>query len=179
MQKTILFICCVTAVVVYTLTLAVARELAGCWDVVVSAYHTGVRGYVFAAFLGASSFLISLLTFLVINIKEKMFDSSDYLKLYVMHMNLSEGDSIPKKDLYKPLRLITSMLVIAIFLCIVSSVTQLTLGFSDSKVVLLIPTFIPFLAVSFLTSSLFQIYSLIKQWLSADDSFIVVSQEHL
>jgi len=179
MQKTILVMCCLAAIAVYISTILVASRLSGCLDVVIATYQSSIKGYVFAAFLGASSFLISLLTFLVINIKEKMFDSPDYLKLYVLHMNLKEGDYISKKELYQPLRFISVMLVCAIFLSIVSSVSQLTLGFSSNKLVLIIPTLAPFLAVSFLISALLQIHSLIRQWLSAGDDVITVSKEHL
>ena len=72
MQKTILATCCLAAIVIYSITVFVAYKLNGCLDAVILTYQTSIKGYVFAAFLGASSFLISLLTFLVINIKEKM-----------------------------------------------------------------------------------------------------------
>ncbi|RDL18477.1 hypothetical protein D884_03298 [Pseudomonas sp. URMO17WK12:I10] len=179
MQKTIFATCCVAAIMAYATALLLAYKLSGCLDTVILTYQTSIKGFVFAAFLGASSFLISLLTFLVINIKEKMFDSPEYLKLYVLHMNLKEGDYISKKDLYQPLRFISVMLVSAIFLSIISSLSQLTLGFSNNKFVLIIPTFTPFLAISFLISALFQIHSLIKQWLSSEDDVIKVSKDHM
>lgn len=175
----IILICCVSALLCYGVSISVALALAGCWDVVINAYQTGIRGYMFAAFLGASSFLISLLTFLVTNIKEKMFDSADYLRVYVLHHNLKKGDYISKRDLYSPLRLISVLLVCAIFTSILCSVSQLTLGFSSSKYVLFIPTFAPFLAVSFLVSALFQIHSLIRQWLDSGSDVITVGEEHL
>jgi hypothetical protein len=179
MQKIILAICVLAAIAAYCATVFIAYKLNGCLDSVIFIYQASIKGYVFAAFLGASSFLISLLTFLVINIKEKMFDSPDYLKLYVLHMNLKEGDYISKKELYRPLRFISVMLVFSIFLSIISSISQLTLGFSSNKFLLIIPTLTPFLAVSFLISALFQIHSLIRQWLSSGDDVITVSKEHL
>lgn len=179
MEKKVLIICCLAAMLVYAFTILVAFKLTGCLDVVIASYQSSIRGYMFAAFLGASSFLISLLTFLVTNIKEKMFDSPDYLRLYVLHHNLKEGDFISKKSLYSPLRFISLLLVCAIFLSIISSVSQLTLGFSNNKFVLLIPTLTPFFAVSFLISALYQIHSLIRQWLNSGSDVIVVSEDHL
>lgn len=179
MEKKILIICCSGAILIYAFTIFVAFKLTGCFDIVITSYQNSIRGYMFAAFLGASSFLISLLTFLVINIKEKMFDSVDYLRLYVLHHNLKEGDYISKKDLYSPLRFISMLLVFAIFLSIISSVSQLTLGFSSNLFVLLVPTLTPFLAVSFLISALYQIHSLIRQWLNSGSDVITVGEEHL
>ena len=179
MEKKIFIVCCLAAVLTYAVTISVAIKLAGCLDVVVASYQNSIRGYMFAAFLGASSFLISLLTFLVININEKMFDSADYLRLYVLHHNLKEGDYISKRNLYSPLRFISMLLVCAIFLSIITSVSQLTLGFSSNKFVLLVPTLTPFLAVSFLISALYQIHSLIRQWLNSGNDVITVSEEHL
>ncbi|MGE6387397.1 hypothetical protein ACQKEN_17235 [Pseudomonas sp. NPDC078416] len=175
----IILICCAAALIGYGISISVAFTLAGCWDMLINAYQTSIRGYMFAAFLGASSFLISLLTFLVTNIKEKMFDSADYLRVYVSHNKLKKGDYISKRKLYSPLRLIGMLLVCAIFTSILCSVSQLTLGFSSNKYILFIPTFTPFLAVSFLISALSQIHSLIRQWLDSGSDVIKVSEEHL
>jgi len=108
-----------------------------------------------------------------------MFDSPDYIRLYVSHMNLKAGDYISKRELYRPLSLISTMLVTAIFLSIISSVSQFTLGFSNVWYVLIVPTITPFLAVSFLVSALFQIYSLIRQWLNPGEDAITVTEDHV
>ncbi len=163
----------------YATTMGVVCYANDGFDAAVLVYQNNIRGYMFAAFLGASSFLISLLTFLVINIKEKMFDSVDYLRIYVSHKGLKEGDSILKKDLYSPLRSIGMLLVIAIFLSIISSVSQFTLGFSNKKLVLIVPTLAPFMAISFLIFALGQINSLIRHWLGSGTDTIKVSKDLL
>lgn len=132
-------------------------------------YTASMRGYFFSAFLGISSFLLSLLTFVVINLKEKMFDSDDYRNMYIKHMKLTSGDEIVKRELYKPLVIITTMLVFSIVFSIATSILQFTLGLSGCVWVLIIPTFIPFLAISFMVLSLYQMTQLIYQWLRSED----------
>lgn len=132
-------------------------------------YGTSMRGYFFSAFLGISSFLLSLLTFVVINLKEKMFDSDDYKKIFIEHMRLNVGDEIKKCDLYKPLVIITTMLVFSIVCSIATSILQFTLGLSTCMWVLIIPTLVPFIAISFMLLSLYQMTQLIYQWLRSEE----------
>lgn len=179
MERKITTLCCLAAILLWAITLYTSYKITGCLDLVISTYQNNIKGYVFAAFLGASSFLISLLTFLVTNIKEKMFDSPDYLKIYAIHNKLKTGDYIYKKELYRPLRLISQLLVCAIFFSIITSISQLTLGFSTNEFILIIPTLAPFIAISFLISALTQIYSLIKQWLNPDSEVIEVNDQHV
>ncbi|MEA9392715.1 hypothetical protein SJI19_19605 [Acerihabitans sp. TG2] len=143
-------------------------------DNLIDAYQKYMRGYVFSAYLGISSFLLSLLTFVVINLKEKMFDSADYKNIYIKFNKLNLGDDISKKELYKPLVVITTALVISIICCIVSSILQFTLGFSNNKYILIIPTLMPFIATSFMLISLYQMTQLIYQWLRAEGVIKVV-----
>lgn len=132
-------------------------------------YRVSMRGYFFSAFLGISSFLLSLLTFVVINLKEKMFDSDDYRNMYIKHMELKMGDEIVKRNLYKPLIIITTMLVFSIVFSIVTSILQFTLGLSECVWILIIPTFVPFMAISFMILSLYQMTQLIYQWLRSEE----------
>lgn len=134
----------------------------------IDAYQKYMRGYLFSAFLGISSFLLSLLTFVVINLKEKMFDSDDYKKIYIKFNNLTAGDDIIKKKLYEPLVVITTALVISIVCCLFSSVLQFTLGFSANKYILIVPTIMPFIATSFMLLALYQMTQLIYQWLKSE-----------
>jgi len=136
----------------------------------IDAYQKNMRGYLFSAFLGISSFLLSLLTFVVINLKEKMFDSDDYLKIYAERKDISSGDDIIKAELYAPLVTITTVLVISILCSIASAIFQFTLGFSANKYVLIFPTIMPFVASSFMILSLYQMTQLIYQWLRSKES---------
>lgn len=156
-------------VVVYIACVFLSIKINGCLAVVVKSYHDYMRGYFFSAFLGISSFLLSLLTFVVINLKEKMFDSDDYKAMYRDFNGMGEKDDIVKKEIYKPLVVITTMLVISIASCIITALSQFTLGLSDNPWVLVIPTSAPFFAIAFMSLSLMQMTQLIYQWLCSED----------
>ncbi|MGP1242120.1 hypothetical protein [Serratia sp. CY37869] len=158
----------VIGVVFYILAVYAGVKIKGDVYSFITVYHDNMRGYLFSAFLGISSFLLSLLTFVVINLKEKMFDSEDYLNIYAKHSSIFSGEQIRKGDLYKPLVVITGALVMAIFSCIVTALLQFTLGFSNNKWILILPTIFPFFALSYMCISLFQMTQLIFQWLRAD-----------
>ncbi|MRT40097.1 hypothetical protein GJV09_01995 [Enterobacteriaceae bacterium RIT702] len=134
-----------------------------------NAYKISMRGYFFSAFLGISSFLLSLLTFVVINLKEKMFDSDDYKNIFKKHKGLESDSDIIKKQLYEPLVVITTLLVFSISCSIGTALLQFTLGLSNCLWILIIPTAFPFIAISFMALSLFQMTQLIYQWLKSEE----------
>jgi len=164
-----LFVGLILGVLFYSASLYAGIKITGSALELSKVYTASMRGYFFSAFLGISSFLLSLLTFVVINLKEKMFDSDDYRNMYIKHMGLVAGDEIVKRELYKPLVIITTMLVFSIVFSIATSILQFTLGLSDCVWILIIPTFIPFLAISFMVLSLYQMTQLIYQWLRSED----------
>lgn len=155
--------------IAYSASVYAGVKLNGSINGLIQAYHNSMRGYFFSAFLGISSFLLSLLTFVVINLKEKMFDSEDYKRMYAKFNGISDDSTIVKRDLYKPLVVITTLLVFSIVCCLATSLLQFTLGFSNCKWVLVAPTIIPFIAISFMSLSLYQMTQLIYQWLRSED----------
>ncbi|EFH3931058.1 TPA: hypothetical protein PW931_004823 [Escherichia coli] len=164
-----LFIGGVIAILAYFLFAYAGIKISGSLDCLISNYKTYMRGYVFSSFLGISSFLLSLLTFVVINLKEKMFDSEDYLDIYRKGEELSENDPIKKSDLYKPLLNITYLLVLSIAFCLLTCLLQFSLGFSVSKKWLIAPTIMPFFALSFMSLSLTAMTQLVCQWLKSEE----------
>lgn len=168
MIKINIFIGVLLSAILYAAAIFIGLKINCGVEALVHAYQAYMRGYIFSAFLGVSSFLLSLLTFVVINLKEKMFDSKDYLGLYRSFNNMNEDDPLTKKGVYKPLRIITVVLVLAISCCIITSVLQFTLGFSSNKYVLIAPTFFPFLSISFMSLALYQMTQLIYQWLKSE-----------
>lgn len=159
----------ILGIVAYVISVYVGAKLVGSYLELSDIYRSNMRGYFFSAFLGISSFLLSLLTFVVINLKEKMFDSDDYKKIYARHKKMNAGDEIKKNDLYKPLVVITTMLVFSIACSISTSLLQFTLGLSSNCWILIIPTLTPFIAISFMVLSLYQMAQLIFQWLRSED----------
>ncbi|MBJ9157025.1 hypothetical protein I5467_04135 [Citrobacter sp. FDAARGOS_156] len=164
-----LVIGCIIGFIAYGVFVYAGIKISGCLDILIGNYKTYMRGYVFSSFLGISSFLLSLLTFVVINLKEKMFDSEDYLTIYRKGENLSDDADVKKSDLYKPLLNITYLLVLSIAFCLLTCLSQFSLGFSGSKKWLIIPTLMPFLALSFMSLSLTAMTQLVCQWLKSEE----------
>ncbi|GCG50330.1 hypothetical protein RCV08_17700 [Escherichia coli] len=159
----------ILGILAYIASVYIGGRIVGSYSGLSDLYRSSMRGYFFSAFLGISSFLLSLLTFVVINLKEKMFDSEDYKKIYIKHNQLNAGGEIKKYDLYKPLAVITTMLVFSISCSIFTSILQFTLGLSSNCWILIIPTLTPFIAISFMVLSLYQMSQLIFQWLRSED----------
>ncbi|RYA41459.1 hypothetical protein DD605_06440 [Enterobacter cloacae complex sp. 3DZ3S2B] len=159
----------IISLIAYGLFAYAGIKISGSLDILVTNYKAYMRGYVFSSFLGISSFLLSLLTFVVINLKEKMFDSEDYLSLYRKGEGLSEDADVKKSDLYKPLLNITYLLVLSIAFCLFTCILQFSLGFAVSKKWLIAPTMMPFFALSFMSLSLFAMTQLVCQWLRSED----------
>lgn len=141
----------------------------GAWVNVVKVYSESIRGYIFTAFLAVASFLLSLLTFVVINLKEKMFDSKEYIDIAKKSWEKRKGIIVfKKKNLYEPLVVISWVLAFAISSCFLTSISQFLFGFSSNHYVLLLPTYLPFLSLTLLILALYQMVDLILQWLSSD-----------
>ncbi|MFJ3356694.1 hypothetical protein [Serratia liquefaciens] len=156
-------------ILAYALFAYAGIKISGSLDCLISNYKAYMRGYVFSSFLGISSFLLSLLTFVVINLKEKMFDSEDYLAIYRKGEKLSEDAAVKKSDLYKPLLNITYLLVLSITFCLLTCLLQFSLGFSAAKKWLIAPTIMPFFALSFMSLSLIAMTQLVCQWLKSEE----------
>ncbi|APZ07224.1 hypothetical protein BWI95_20335 [Kosakonia cowanii JCM 10956 = DSM 18146] len=159
----------IIGLVAYVAFVYAGVKISGSLDLLISNYKTFMRGYVFSSFLGISSFLLSLLTFVVINLKEKMFDSEDYIATFRKGKKLDDSVDIKKSDLYRPLLNITYLLVLSIAFCLLTCLSQFSLGFSDSKKWLIVPTAIPFLALSFMSLSLTAMTQLVCQWLKSEE----------
>lgn len=84
-------------------------------------YSQNLRGHLFSAFLGLGGFLLSLKTFIIVNMKDKLFDS----KKYIERWNKSNKES----SLLTPLKELSDILYFAILMSIITAISQMTLGF--------------------------------------------------
>lgn len=72
--------------------------------------------------------MLSLKTFVVVNLKDKLFDSKSYLKRHRARLGLSESAAIEDSLLYKPLANLTGFLFLSILFSIFTAVAQFSLG---------------------------------------------------
>lgn len=103
-------------------------------------YAENIRGNLFAGFLAMGGFLLSLKTFIVITMKDNIYDTKEY-KERVKSQN--KGTEPTKGQIYKHLKELSDILVYAIFSCIVTAVLQLTYGLVPGKLSLLLNSFLP------------------------------------
>ena len=86
-------------------------------------YSDNIRGHLFAGFLALGGFLLSLKTFIVVTMKENVYDDEKYIENW---KNQSKLD--PDIKLYAPLRQLSNFLYYAILASIFSAILQMSLG---------------------------------------------------
>jgi hypothetical protein len=87
-------------------------------------FADNIRGHIFAGFLALGGFLLSLKTFIVVTMKDKVYDTDGYSKLWQERFELDS--SIGTK--YAPLSELSDLLYYAIAFSIAAAVAQMTLG---------------------------------------------------
>jgi hypothetical protein len=86
-------------------------------------FAENIRGHLFAGFLALGGFLLSLKTFIVVNMKENVYDDEYYKKNW-KKLKKTESDL----KLYGPLKELSDLLYHAILAAIISAVLQMSLG---------------------------------------------------
>lgn len=86
-------------------------------------YTTGLRTPLFTAFVTMGSFLLTLKTFILLRLKEGMYDKEFYKTAYLNNRSLASKDSY-----YGPLQRLGQALIVNVAMCYISSILQLTLG---------------------------------------------------
>jgi hypothetical protein len=88
-------------------------------------YEEKMRASLFTGFFTLSGFLLSAMTFIVLNLKKEMFSTDLYLRHVKNQQPLVSGGRI---RVYKPLRDIGHVLLLNVALCLISSALQFTIG---------------------------------------------------
>ncbi len=136
-------------------------------------YESKVRGYLFSGFISVGSFLLSLHTFVIVNLKDKLFDSVAYKNNYVdfksREIKNFSSAMISVSDYYAPLNVLSVFLNISIWLSIVTAVMQFTLGFYDNTYSAIFCMYMALITVLFLLNCLVLIRCNIKVWLTLED----------
>lgn len=94
-------------------------------------HHKNLRGYLFSGFISVGSFLLSLHTFVIVNMKEKVFSTSEYKKTFSQARGI-EVDEIVDAELYKPLDNLSAFINSSIWLSITTAIAQFTIGLSTN-----------------------------------------------
>lgn len=116
-------------------------------------YHKNLRGYLFSGFISVGSFLLSLHTFVIVNMKDKVFNTPEYRA----HFSEATGvkiDDIKESDLYKPLDNLSSFINISIWLSITTAIAQFTIGLSTNFYACIFCVWLAILTICFMLQSL-------------------------
>jgi hypothetical protein len=103
---------------------AAAWLLQRFWGVDVFAFYSAsMRGSFFAGFLTIGGFMLSLKTFVLVKMKEGLYDSVAYRQMAEEMRGVGY-----REDIYAPLRRLSDLLFFAILSALITSALQLTLG---------------------------------------------------
>ena len=127
-------------------------------------YAKGLRGYLFSGVISVGSFLLSLHTFVIVNLKDKLFSSTHYRERFAT-ANQIEVDAIKEKDILKPLDRLSSFINISIWLSISTAIIQFTLGLAPYSFVAIPCIWLGLLTILFMLNSLVLIRINIKDML--------------
>lgn len=122
-------------------------------------YERHLRGSLFAGFLTVSGFLLSLKTFILIKLKENVYDHEKYRERYYEQKELDSS-----LQLYGPLKNLSDFLFWSVLSTIVAAVAQLTIGLFGSYWLTLSSLWLSFFALSVLVFSLMLIKTSLNDW---------------
>lgn len=118
-------------------------------------YGSSLRGSLFTGFLTLGGFLLSLKTFIVVNMKKEVFDTDDYKYEWEQQKKLDNANKMGLR--FEPLRYLSTVLFISIASCVIASVLQLTLGLAETFWAAIICLWAALVSVLFLLRSLWLI----------------------
>lgn len=111
-------------------------------------YAEKLRASLFAGLLTVGSFLMSLKTFIIVNMKKEVFDTQGYRDRF---------SAAKSGKLYDPLKQLSDMLFATIVACITASVSQLTIGLIPTVFTSILPISAAVIALILLSWSLYLI----------------------
>lgn len=134
----------------------------GIWTAeLVQFYGESLRSSLFAGFLTLGGFLFSAKTFIVVKMKEGVYDTPDYEKSVETQRALKPGSNL---KFYGPLRNLSQLLFGSILLSLVTAVAQLTLGLFDNVIAVFICLGLAVATIVVLIISLFFIRANLVFW---------------
>ena len=150
-----LFICALLA----SCSVYLVHSITGSSVEFVEFYSNQLRGNIFSGLLTVGGFLLSLKTFIVIKLKENVYDHEEYDERYKQQRKL---DSSLRK--YAPLQRLSNFLFWSVLTTILGAVIQLTLGILGNYWLCLVAIWSSVFAVCVLLLSLLLIKSALDDY---------------
>ncbi|MCL6272246.1 hypothetical protein M3P05_20200, partial [Sansalvadorimonas sp. 2012CJ34-2] len=125
-------------------------------------YAKNIRGHLFAGFLALGGFLLSLKTFIIVNMKENVYDNEQYRENWKKQRK--HDNSL---ELYGPLKELSDLLYYAIIASFIAAILQMTLGLYKHWITALICSWSAIFSVILIIDSLKIIKRNLDSWFDA------------
>jgi hypothetical protein len=123
-------------------------------------YASNLRSSIFTGFFTLSGFLLSMKTFILINIKREVYESESYEARFQKLRQVQ-----PKLKKYGPLNRLSKCLFVTILCAVITSGMQLTVGLSKSDYAALACLAMAFLTLALVVVMLFVMRHVMAEWL--------------
>lgn len=145
--------------VVATLTIGVVHCFVTDVSKFIKFYEENLRGNLFAGFLTVGGFLLSLKTFILIKLKENVYDRPQYKKRYEDMKKLDASLQV-----YSPLRNLSDFLFWSVLATIGAAIAQLSIGLIGIQWFVYAAIWISVFALCILIASLLLIKTSLNDW---------------
>lgn len=122
-------------------------------------YGENLRGSLFGGFLTVGGFLFSLKTFIIIKMKENVYDHKSYKTRVEQQRELNKEISF-----YGPLKRLSHMLFASVLVSIITAVLQFTIGLIEHPIAVMVCIWSACFSIALLVSSLLVIKNNLDQW---------------
>ncbi|WP_217513135.1 hypothetical protein [Vibrio metschnikovii] len=134
-----------------------AVNMSRLWDY----YEKHIRGNLFAGLIAVGGFLMTGKTFILVTMKQNVFDDAEYIKNY---KKLVKFDQSLKR--YAPLIQLKDILYVSVYMTIIAAIVQLTIGLIPHWSMALFSLFIAILSIVLVIDSLNLIKRNLDYWLN-------------
>ena len=129
-------------------------------------YKGELRDSFFTAFLSVGGLLLTLKTFIILHMKEQVYDNSEYDELF---QDLQKQNS-DLKNKYLPLQKLSTLLFVSVCMSLGTAIYHITIGLMNHWLVAVISMFLSISTLLFFIISLIQIRTNITVWFDHLDS---------
>lgn len=126
---------------------------------IVKFYGESLRGNLFSGFLALGGFIFSLKAFILVTMKQNVYDSEIYEKQW-----LEVNDNRSGEAYFLPLKELNSVLYMTVLLSIFSAILNITIGLLPKIFVVYVCIFSAFTAIIYLIVSLWLIKRNLDTW---------------
>lgn len=126
---------------------------------IVTFYGTNLRGNLFSGFLALGGFIFSLKAFILVTMKQNVYDSDIYEERWLANNENGTGEAY-----FLPLKELNSVLYMTVLLSISSAILNITIGLLPNILVVYLCIFSSLTAIIYLINSLWLIKCNLDTW---------------